>query len=495
MKNINKIVFLLLLISSFTSFSQDNIFIGKEYWRTKPTITDIEEKIKEGNSPNELNRFGFDPVVYALLENVDDAVIKHLLTKEGNDVNKLTHDGRTYIFWAAYKNNIQIVKHLLDKGAKTDIIDDKGYSLLNFVAVTGGTNTELYDLLIENGANVLKEKTPYGGNPLLLVLSSLKDDKLINYFTEKGLSLNDVDNNGNGAFNYTARKDNRKILSYLIEKGLPYKEPSENGDNAMLAATLASRKGYNSLEYFKYLEDLGINPNITNKEGKTPLHNLAKSNKDIETLQYFINKGVDVNQIDKDGNTALILASQRNSLEAITLFLKETKTINQTNKKGYTALTKALRNEPKVVELLIKEGADVRLIDKKGYDLTYHLFKNYQKKNQADFQEKLKLLSHKGLKVNSTQKDGSTLYHLAVENQNLDMLNLIKLYDIDINIKNKNGLTALQKAVMKGKNHKIIKYLLKNGANKNVSTDFDETLFDLAKENEALKNTDISYLQ
>ena len=28
---------------------------------------------------------------------------------------------------------------------------------------------------------------------------------------------------------------------------------------------------YNSLVYFKYLESLGINPNVTTKEGKTPL--------------------------------------------------------------------------------------------------------------------------------------------------------------------------------------------------------------------------------
>ena len=42
---------------------------------------------------------------------------------------------------------------------------------------------------------------------------------------------------------------------------------------------------------------------------------------------------------------------------------------------------------------------------------------------------------------------------------------------------------------------KIIKHLLSKGADKNVKTDFDETLYDLAKENEALKNTDISFLK
>ena len=75
------------------------------------------------------------------------------------------------------------------------------------------------------------------------------------------------------------------------------------------------------------------------------------------------------------------------------------------------------------------------------------------------------------------------------------MLNFIADYKIDINAKNKKGLSALQEAVLIAKNHKIIKHLLSKGADKNVKTDFDETLYDLAKENENLKNTDISFLK
>jgi len=105
------------------------------------------------------------------------------------------------------------------------------------------------------------------------------------------------------------------------------------------------------------------------------------------------------------------------------------------------------------------------------------------------------LLTSKGLKVTSPQKDGTNLYHLAVEKRSIHLLDFIKNYNININAKNKKGLTALQQAVMTAKDHKIIKYLLKKGAVKNVTTDFDETLYDLAKENEALTNTNISYLQ
>ena len=495
-KSLRAIAFLgLFCISNIVSAQTKNIFLGRTFWKTNPTISQVEQKISEGNSATKLNRNGFDAVVYALLENADSKVIKHLLSKKENDVNKLTHDGRTYIFWASYKNNIAIVKHLLKNGAKTDVIDDKGYSILNFTAVAGVENIKLYDLLIKHGANVVKDKTPRGANALLLIVPNLTNFKMIDYFISKGLKLNDTDKDGNGVFNYTAQKGNKKMLETLIKKGLSYKSLNKNGGNAMLFATRGSRNGYNSLAFFNYLESLGINPNIMNKDGKTPLHNLAYNNKDIATIDYFINKGVDVNQTDSNGNTALINAASRNSLDVIKLLAGKINNINHKNKDGQSALTKAIRNNSKVLQYLIDNNADATIIDKKGNHLGYYLFNTFNVKNLKGFQNKLTLLEAKGLQVSKPQKNGNTLVHLAVEKQNLSMLKYIKKYNIDIDIKNYQGLTPLQKAVMTAKNDTIIKYLINNKADKTVKTDFSETLYDLAKENEALKNIDISFLK
>lgn len=493
MKNsIKKILFLgLLILISTVNAQSKNIFLDRTFWKTNPTISQVEQKITDGNSATELNQNNFDAVVYALLANADATVIKHLLSKKGNDVNKLTHDGRTYIFWASYKNNTTIVKHLLKNGANTAIIDDKGYSVLNFTASAGVENPELYDLLIKHGANVITDKTPKGANALLLITPNLTNFKMVDYFTSKGLKLETTDKDGNGVFNYTAQKGNKKMLEMIIAKGIAYKSLNKNGGNAMLFAT----RGSNSLAFLKYLENLGINPNITNKEGRTPLHNLAYSNKDIASINYFINKGVDVNQADNNGNTALINAASRNSLEVVKLLASKTKNINHANKEGQTALTKAIRNNSKVVEYLINNDADISVIDAKGNHLGYYVFNTFNAKNLKEFKNKLALLEAKGLHVSKPQKNGNTLIHLAVEKQNLSMLKFIKKYNIDIDAKNPQGLTALQKAVMTAKNDTIIKYLIANKADQTVETDFSETLYDLAKENEALKNIDISFLK
>lgn len=496
MKNLNHIFLIIFVLSNLITNAQTkNIFLGRDFWKSNPTIEQVEAKIKEGNSPTEMNRFRFDAVAYALLENAYKNVIKHLIEKDGNGVNKLTHDGRTYIFWASYKNNMPIVKYLLKNGAKTDIIDDKGYSLLNFTAVAGVQNTKLYDLLIENGANPKKEKTPKGANAMLLIIPKLKDFKMVDYFTKKGLNINTTDNDGNGAFNYTAQTGNKEMLQKLISKGLPYKNLNKNGGNAMLFATKGSRKGYNSLDFFKFLEGLGIHPNIKNNDGKTPLHNIAYRNKDKATFEYFINKGVNVNETNKDGNNALMLSTYSNNLDIIKMLASKTNNINHKNNDGKSALTNALRNKPEVIKFLIDNKADLQIIDKKGNNLAYYLFKTFRPNSTEDFNKKLAILSKNGLDFSKKQNNGSTLFHLAVEKQSIPMLEMLKNYKIDINATNKNGISPLQKAVMTATNDRIIKKLIALGANKNVTTDFDETLYDLAKENEGLKNIDISFLK
>ncbi len=481
-------------ISQFI-IAQKNEFLNRGFWKLNPDIKKVKEKINEGNDPTQLNRFGFDALGYALIENTNFETLKFLQSIEGNDVNKLTHDGRTYVFWAAYRNNIAFIKYLINKGAKLDIVDDKGYNVINFAAVTGQVNPELYNLFISKGVKI-NDLTPKGANALLLIAPNLKDLSFLEYFKTKGLKINDVDHQGNGIFNYATTKENKKILDDLIKAGVPYKNLNNVNGNAYLFATKRAREGYNSLEFFKYLENLGVNPNMITKDGKTPLHNLSSACKDIATFQYFIDKGVNVNSTYKDGNNALINAAYKNDIQIVDFLIKNTKNINKQNKKGISALSNAVKgNSPKTVELLIKNGAKTNVIDKKGNNLMVYLMDYYAAKNKDNFLKKLTILKDSGLDVEAKQENGNTLYHLAISKNSLDLLQKIQSLNQNINAKNNNGYTPLQEAVMSTKNIEIVKKLISLGANSNVTTEFNESVFDLASENEALKNTDLNFLK
>lgn len=477
-----------LMLGLAASAQESNVFLNRDFWKSNPSVAVVDEKIKAGNNPSEMTSSSFDPVVLAILQGAPDATVKHLINQKGNDVNKLTHDGRTYIFWAANKSNVPLMEYLLSKGAKTDIVDNHGLSLLNFAAATGQTDTKVYDLCLANGANLKTDLDHHGANALLLVSQRAKDFETINYFVSKGLDLNSKDAEGNGIFNYMAKYGNTDMLNQLIEKGVDYKNLNNEGGNAMIFASMGGRGTSNGIDVFKFLESKGIEPNVTTKNGVTPLHGLAGRSKDTEVINYFLAKGVDVNQADDNGNTPFMNAASGNDLEIVKLLHKHVKDINATNKKGESALALAVQNnKAEVVSYLLDQGANINVVDGNGNNLTAYLINGFSPRSEAEFKKKLALLQAKGLNIAKPQDNGNTLYHLALNQNSMDLLKLAKTSKVDINAVNKEGNSPLLQEAMSAKDDTVLKYLLANGADKSIKTEFDETAYDLASENELLK--------
>lgn len=473
---------------SFSVYGQKNTFLDQAFWKTNPDVAAIQAEISKGNNPSQLNASAFDPVVYAINAGAPTASIKFLLTQPGNDVNKITHDSRNYIHWAASRGNVEVIEYLLSKGAKTNNQDSHGYSPLNFAAAGGQTNTKVYDLFIKNGVDLKKDLTHDGANALLLAVPAAKDFTLIDYFVSKGLPITSTDANGNTAFNYAVRNGNIQTLKALVAKGVKY------NDNAMIMAAQGSRGGSNTLPVYQYLESLKINPNAIGKNGENVLHALVRRPKQEEIINYFVSKGVDINKADNDGTTPFMNAAATNTdVTLLTSLLAQVKNINHVNNKGVSALTLAVRsNTPEVVALLIAKGADVNVVDKNGDNLAAYLIQGYAPQRAEAYEAKAKLLVEKGLKLNVPQKNGNTLYHLAMAKEDIELLKRLEALKLDVNSKNAEGLTILHKAAMTAKDDAILKYLISIGAKKEVTTEFKETAYDLAKENEYLTKNKIS---
>lgn len=458
--------------------AQENIFLDREFWSSNPTIKIIDQNIKKGHDLSQANSNNFDAMVLAILQDVSNETLEYIQSKPGNDVNKLTHDGRTYIFWAAYKGNVSFMEYLLKNGAKTDLTDDKGNTILNFAAGSGQQNTQVYDLCLAHGANLEKDLTPNRANALLLAAPFDTDFVLIDYFTSKGLSINSVDAEGNGVFNYVAKTGNIDLLNTLLDKNI------KGNDQAFIFAAYGPRGKTIGLEVYKFLETNGLNPNTKTKDGITPLQIVATRNKDVAITNYFIEKGADVNHADKNGNTALLNAASGNTLEVITILVKLTKDINWVNTKGESALSLAVsNNSAKVVGFLIENKANVEVVDANGNHLAYYLLNAFP---TNDFQQKVELLKSEDLDISKIHEDGNTLYHLAVSKNSLELVKWVSNYKVDINAKNKDGNTALHLAAMGATDTDILKFLVAQGAKKNELTEFDETAFNLASENEIL---------
>lgn len=483
-----KILFAVLAMASLGAQAQKNTFFDQAFWKGNTDLATIKAAIANGSNPSQLNQMSFDASVMAINNNAPAESILFLLAQPGNDVNKLTHDSRTYLFWAASRGNLPVMEYLLTNGAKVNMQDSHGYSPLTFAAVGGQADTKVYDLLISKGADVKKDLNHDGANALLIALPNDKDFKLTDYFVSKGLSLNSTDAAGNTAFNYVARSGNIELMNKLIAKGVKY------NDNAILMAAQGGRGSSNGLAVFQYLEGLKLKPTVIGSNGETALFSVARKPKQEEIINYFLSKGVDINTADKEGNTAFMAAAGGNrDLATLELLAKNVKNINQVNAKGVSALAMAVRgNSAEAVKFLLDKGADLKTADKEGNNLAYYLFQSYGPRGKEDFTAKLKLLTDKGFDVAAVQPNGNSLYHLAVAKNDLALAKMVTDYKVDVNLKNKEGYTALHKAAMTAKDTELLKYLISVGAKKDVATEFKETPYDLATENEFLTKNKVS---
>ena len=471
----------------------NNVFLDRAFWKGNPDLETVKHKAAEGNNAAAFNEYAFDAIVYALIEKADDDVINYLLTINGNTIDKKNHDSPTYLHWAAYAGKTGIMKTLLDQGASVTVLDSHGNTPLTFAAGAGQMDMEVYDLFIGNGVNIAEEKNEDGANALLLIAPSLKSEKDLAYFTNKGLDLNITDDKGNGIFNYAAKKGNIDFLKLLVKKGIEYKKLNNNGGNAFLFAAQGARGYNNPLAVYEYLKSLGLQGNIVTRDGYSPMHRLAYRNTDPAIFNFFISAGADVNQEDADGNTPFLNATSQNSLEMVQLLAKSVNDFSNSNKEGQTPLMQAVwQNNPEVVEFLLQKGGDALAKDAHGNTLAYYLIASFDSAKPENFERKLKMLQEKGLQLNTIQAEGNTLYHIAAKENDLPLLKRLAAFDIPINKTNDEGLTVLHLAAMKAANTKILNFLLSQGADKTIKTQFGETVFELASENEQLQKQQLA---
>lgn len=514
-----------LLFAALNAGAQVSALLDREFWANKPDVTAVKSELAKGFDFKNLAGTT-DPILLAMNSDAPIEVIRLLIDQPGVDLKRTLMEGRIYLHVAAQKNNVQVADYLLAKGSDMDFLDANHHTALSFAAFNTHLSPAMVDVFVKHGLDI-QQKYPEkdGANLLLLAVGYDKDLSTTDYLVSKGLSINSTDNSGNTVFNHAAKIGDIDVLKGLLKRGAKYTP------EALFSAAQGTYRSANKIDVYKYLvDDLKIDPLITDKEGRNVLHYVVRKQNQDDVIDYFFKKGVDINKADSEGNTPFMGATGIKSVGVISSMLPKVKTINAVNNKGESALTNAVKSaNAEVVALLLKNGADVNIVDEGGHNLAYIAVDAYrgaggrggfggrggaapggasqqgaggsfgggnrnaavQAPPQDDLAAKLKVLKENGLDLTVSSSDGSTLYHLAVTKDDLALLKKISSLGIDINAKDSEGLTVLHKAAMLAKNDEILRYLVSVGAKKDVETTFGETAYDLAGENELLKQANI----
>lgn len=144
-------------------------------------------------------------------------------------------------------------------------------------------------------------------------------------------------------------------------------------------------------------------------------------------LTKLVKTGVDINEKDANGDTALVMAAEKGNEEVVKYLLKVGADVNAKNNYDATALTNAaFMGQTGVIKLLIEAGADINA------------------KNQSFLFE------------------GYTALMMATFGGYTEAARLLMKEGADLNVKASNGLTAL--GLAGGENSEIAKLLIEAGA-------------------------------
>ena len=517
-----KSIFFVLTIASIGLQAQEKQpVLDRAFWQEKPDLQAVKSNLNGFKFSADSK--GDDPLSMAISNDASAEVISFLASQPGVSMKKDVHEGRTYLHSAVSKGNAQATEILLKKGADMYYADAHDQTALTYGGFMGSLSLPVIEVFVKNGLDVKKKyEKKNNADLLLLAAGSDRDFAITSYLLSKGLAINSVDKSGATAITYAAKYGNIEEIKKLVEKGV------KAGNTDIIAAAQGPFRGANKIDIYKYLiEDLKLTPTATNENGQNALHIVGAKAGQEEIIAYLFSKGIDINQVDKEGNTPFMNICKGKSAATVELVLPKVKDINLKNSAGESALTNAVKSSgSKTVELLLNSGADAKVIDAAGNGLAFYLVEGYQGnggrggrggfggavqtgaagsgrgngangagsqvKPQEDFAIKLGALKAKGISFTGTQKDGSTLYHLATAKNDLRMIRQLEGLGIDVNAKDKNGMTALHKVALIARDETILKYLVSIGAKKDILTAENETAYELAKDNEFLAKGNVS---
>ncbi|KAJ3687176.1 hypothetical protein LUZ61_016340 [Rhynchospora tenuis] len=166
------------------------------------------------------------------------------------------------------------------------------------------------------------------------------------------------DKNGDGAFHVAAACGSTAICQYFVEElGFPVDFYSDKGETPLLYAAMGRHPAT-----MRYLISHGANPLVSDKEGLTPLH-CAAMDGPPDLVKFLLSLGVPVDiSFNHATGTPLYVAAKHGQRSTMEVLLEHHADVNAVNSNGFTPLLMSVRGGSlECTKLLIEAGADVNL--------------------------------------------------------------------------------------------------------------------------------------
>lgn len=288
--------------------------------------------------------------------------ITTLLIENGLEIDTLDSESKTTLYKEIENHNFINAKFLIQCGANINITDEEGDNILSKEVLKGYSNYQIIDFLMDNGADIehrdLDEKS---------VIDRIVDIILI----QKGLKPMETI--------YEGKIKAEGKYDLLLKKLLSYK-PNLDIQRLDGKSLLFDLVQLNDFDTLKQIINYGIDLNIKDKKGNTPLSFMVeqglkftdKRQRDLflERLVFLLKFRVNVDSQDEDGRTVFHKAVIADDLTVVEKLLTKKADLSLKDKHGRTALHHTQWNGNfKIARWLIAAGADMNIPDNSGFTL------------------------------------------------------------------------------------------------------------------------------
>lgn len=415
-----------------------------------------------------------------------------------SDLNAPQTDGTTALEWAAHWNDVDAVKLLLSSGADPKVANRYGVTPLSEAAAAG--NAAIIEMLLQAGADP-KTVTTADGETVLMIAARTGNVEAVKVLLARGADANAKESyRGQTALMWAAAERHADVVKLLLERGADWKIQSLARETNIPKLSAAS----------------SVTPMA--RGGLTAFHFAAREG-DIETGRVMLDAGVDINQVDVDGTSGLVVSILNKRYSYAKFLLDRGAEPNIADSRGraalytaidmrnqdYSALPAHTEDDPlpnlDLIKVLLARGANPNaqltkaLPGRSGMDAGDTTLgpgsTPFMRAARAGDSLAMHALLEYGADPALATKDGNTALQFAAgvgyrdkntkgsESEALEAVKLTVGLGLDINRENDRGETALHGAASRGADT-LVQYLADQGASLNAKTKQGLTPLDFA---------------
>ncbi|CAH1802310.1 unnamed protein product [Owenia fusiformis] len=417
-------------------------------------------------------------------------VIKFLL-KNGANIDSKTNIGITPLMWAVKRKAYSCVDLLIKSGADLDSQDTSGRTALMW-SLKALNDKNRIKTFFENNAAI--DKVDNDNKTMLMYVAETPYSEFINIIVSKDVDVNATDKEGNTALMYAGRAKQVACFRELLKNGADKKMKNKKNESAL---TIIEKSDDKQMESFldagsvvnkKRAEVFLDTARIENKEPKRVITDQAAEEKQQNIEE---NDGLDPQEREelwKHDFFKALSGGETDILEKLTRTKPSNVKFNETELCGENILIKVMsKNDWNMAEFLLDNGYDVNArgsgsplqwaIDEKNdkfFDLLikYKADVNLTKSQShmtplwkaliAGHNKQVQVLLENGANPNIKDERGYTmLSHAVIRNNTYAMKLILEKMELDIDITDEEGKSALHHAVLNDESEKGVNETLK----------------------------------